>query len=1086
MSLSIFSRPWERHALTTFAFAALTTAGSALAQTTGNGSITGTVTDTSGARIPKARVTVTEASTHLQRSTVTNAEGLYVLPALRLGTYSITAESEGMALTRRNDVVLDADSTRSVDLIVSVGNASDAVTVTAAPPSIENASGALGGLISGIQITELPLNGRNFSQLLTLGTGVSSSQTGLRMGSGQEGNPLLSINGGRQNANAFTFDGVLAMDTGGNRGINLFPPPEAIGEIQVHTSNYTADIGSYGYGQVNVVTRTGGASYHGDVYDVFANDALNAKNFFNTQKPPLKDNNFGYDIGGPIVPGAKSGFGRGLFFFFSQAWDKRSGPELTSFTSPPQSTFTGVVPTVAMRSGDFSAIATPLRNPSTGLPFAGNRITNIDPNALILLNTYIPLPTNTAAAAGSTNWVASPKSRTEWREELARVDVNFGERDSLLLRYAHDSWSQSQAILKPSNHAFTTIGGNFSKPGSNTVVQWTHIFGPHLVNQAIAGYSRNQITQSPNAAAQRPAGLNIPSLFNANVANVIPSLSFGGGYSGIGAQGLTNNTNNVFTYRDDLTYQLGVHTLKAGLNTLRIQKFDRFPYAGQAGTFTFDGSVTGNAIADFLTGRAFSYSEQGTIPNAYLFSNMYEGYLQDTWKVRQNLTVDYGVRDTVYTGAPNGYEKYDRISTFIPSLYVAANAPTVLQSNGALVSGTGEPTNGLITPTNQKGLHYSRALSGLRNNIGPRVGFAYTPGKAGRTAIRGGFGIFYHWDNDNHENGGQNPPFSQSGTAFGVALSSFGNTSATTFPATLNVWDPRKLYATISQYSLTVEQQLPVATTLSISYVGNQGRHLDQTPNINQLQPGQLPASGTNVNYLRPYKGYAAINYDVRSASANYNALQVNLRRRFQHGLSFGVAYTWSRAQVQQVGQSQFFNERGLGSYDRTNILALNYVWQPNYFRNGNFAERMLLANWELSGITNFQSGLPFTASTSTDVARVGNTGQRPNRIGAIAYRPRSVSNYFSASSFTAAAPGTFGTERLGDIRGPGTHLWQMNVAKNIPIERVSLKFEAQFYNIFNHANFNGVGVTYGSAAFGTLNSALDPRNIQFRLKASF
>ncbi len=187
----------------------------------------------------------------------------------------------------------------------------------------------------------------------------------------------------------------------------------------------------------------------------------------------------------------------------------------------------------------------------------------------------------------------------------------------------------------------------------------------------------------------------------------------------------------MFTYRDDLTYQLGTHTLKAGFNALRIQKFDRFPYAGQAGTFTFDGSVTGNAIADFLTGRAFSYAEQGAIPNVYLFSNMYEGYLQDTWKARQNLTIDFGVRDTIYTGAPNGYDKYDKISTFVPSLYVPANAPTILQANGALVSGTGDPTNGLITPTNQKGLDLPRSLSELRNNIGPRVGFAYTPGGPG-------------------------------------------------------------------------------------------------------------------------------------------------------------------------------------------------------------------------------------------------------------------------------------------------------------------------------------------------------------------
>lgn len=1070
-----------------FASAAFLPVTLVCAQTTGTGTITGIVTDANGGRLPGAKVTATNANTHLSRSTTTNAEGLYVLPALRSGNYDILVESPGMSPQRQNNVLLDADATRSVDLTTAVGAANETITVDTAPPAIESSSGALGSLISGTQVTELPLNGRNFTQLLTLGTGVSSSQTGLRMGVGQEGNPLLSINGGRQNANAFTFDGVLAMDTGGNRGVNLFPPPEAISEIQVHTSNYTADIGSYGYGQVNVVSRAGAATFHGDAYDVFANDALNARNYFNTQKPPLHDNNFGYDVGGPIFPHAPGNFRKGLFFFFSQAFDKRSGPELTSFTSPPQSTFTGAVPTVAMRSGDFSAVATAIRNPTTGLPYAGNRITNIDPNALILLNAYIPLPTNTAAPGGSTNWVASPKSRTDWREELARVDLTLGAQDTVFLRYARDHWSQEQAIIRPSGQAFNTIGGTFSKPGSGSVAQWTHIFGPRTINQATVGYSRNQISQIPTSAALLPTGLNIPSLFHANAAGVIPTITFGGGYSGIGVQGLSNNANNVFTYRDDVTMQLGLHTVKTGANLMRIQKFDRYPYQGQAGSFTFDGSQTGNSIADFLVGRAYSYTEQAAVPNVYLFSNMYEGYVQDTWKLRPNLTVDYGVRDTIYTGAPNGYDKYNNISTFIPALYVAANAPTVLQGNGALVIGTGDPTNGLITPTNQKGFHYPRSLSELRNNIGPRVGFAYTPGGAGRTAIRGGYGIFYHWDNDNHESGSQNPPFSTSGTAYSVSLSNFGSTAATRFPPTLNVWDPRKLYATIMQYSLTVEQQFPFATTFSLSYAGNQGRHLDQTPNLNQLQPGQLPTAGTNVNFLRPYRGYAAVNYDVRSASANYNALQVNLRRRFEHGFSFGVAYTWSKAETIQVGQSQFFNERGLTPYDRPHIVTLNYIWAPTFFAQGSFAKRALLNGWELSGISNFQSGLPFTAASSTDVARVGNTGQRPNRTSTpLSYNHRSVTNYFSTVSFTAATSGTFGTERPGDIRGPGIDLWQMNIARNIPIERVSMKFEAQLFNIFNHANFNGVGTTFGSAAFGTLTSALDPRNVQFRLKFSF
>ena len=199
--------------------------------------------------------------------------------------------------------------------------------------------------------------------------GVSSSQTGQRMGLGQEGNPLMSINGGRINSNAFTYDGILAMDTGGNRGLDLFPPTEAIQEVQIHKSNFTADIGSYGYALVNVVTRSGGEHYHGDVYEIFSNDALNARNYFNTVKPPLRDNSFGYDFGGRIFPHADNNFKKGLFFFWSEAWDKRIGPELTSFTAPPQSTFTATTPDTALRSGNFQELSTPIINPATGEPF---------------------------------------------------------------------------------------------------------------------------------------------------------------------------------------------------------------------------------------------------------------------------------------------------------------------------------------------------------------------------------------------------------------------------------------------------------------------------------------------------------------------------------------------------------------------------------------------------------------------------------------------------------------------------------------------------------------------------------------------
>ena len=1057
----------------------------AIAQSSGSGTVSGTITDSSGAVISGAEVAARQTSTGLERSTKTNSDGFYSLPALRAGEYVVRAQAPGFQRIEQQGVVLQSDTTRTVNLQLAVGGASDATTVTTAPPAIETSEGSLNTIITGAQLSELATNGRNFTQFLSLGTGVSSSQTGQRMGVGQEGNPLTSVNGGRINSNAFTYDGILAMDTGGNRGLNLFPPMEAIQEIQVHKSNYTADIGSFGYSQVNVVTRSGGEKYHGDVYEVFSNDALNARNYFNTSKPPLHDSNFGYAFGGRLLPGTKGNFARNIFFFWSQAFDRRSGPELTSFTSAPQSTFTATTPTAAQRAGNFAG-SPAIKNPDTGLPYVGNQITNIDPNAILLLNAYFPLPNSNS----SSNYVISPKSQTSWREELIRVDATLSPRDTITARYAHDAWSQQQAILKPSNQSFATIGGYFAKPGQSSVLQWTHIFSPTLLNQATIGYSRNQITQSPNSSGQRPAGLAIPNLYNANIYNLVPTITISG-FSSIGAQGLTNNTNNVYTWRDDLTKQLHNHSLKAGFNILRIQKFDRFPYGGQAGSFSFTGSATGNALADFLTGHAFSYVEQSNVPNVYLFSNMFEGYVQDDWKITHNLTLNLGVRDTIFKGAPNGYDKYDRISDFVPSLYSAANAPTVT-STGTLVAGTGDPLNGIITPANLKGLDLPRSLTGARNNIGPRLGFAWSPFGASTTSIRGGYGIFYHWDNDNHESLSGNPPFSQSATIYNTTLTGFASGAQTLFPPTLAAFDTRKLYPTVTQYSLTVERQLPGSTVLSVSYVGNSAIHLDQTPNINQSQPNAAVAAGTvNVNTVRPYKGYAAINYDLRSASASYNSVQIDARRSFKSGFLFGAAYTYSRSLGSQVGQNQFVNEKGPTAYDRPQSLTIDYIYDLPFFRGSRSLPADVLGGWEVSGVSTFQGGTPVTATISADRAGVGNTGQRPDITGPVTYQHGNINNYFSTASFTQPALGTFGDLGLNTIRQPGLNSTQFNLAKKATFHIIGdtpviAKFEGEFFNLFNHPAFNGVGTTVGSATFGKINSALDPRNIAFKLKFSY
>ena len=639
---------------------------SSKAQSTGTGTITGTITDASGAVVPGAQITATQTTTGVARATNTDAQGFYTLTFLPIGDYEITVSQAGFATLDRKGIVLNADSTVALNLTLRVGAATETVTVTGAPPALNTEKGDVGTLVSGVQVQELALNGRNFTQLLSLGPGVSSQQTGLRMGVGQEGNPLMSVNGGRINSTEYTYDGTLAMDTGGNRGLDLFPPMEAIQEVQIHKSNYSADTGSFGYGQVNVVTRAGGREYHGALYEINGNAVFDARNFFAASVSPFNQNMFGYTIGGPVFPSTHDSKHEKAFFFWSESWNRRIGPQLVSFTAPPQSVFTAQTPTATQRSGNFGSST--ITDPTTKQPFQSNTIPSgrIDSNASLLLQTYYPLPD----ASGAPNFVTSTRAATNWREELARVDLRFTDRVSLMARYAQDSWNQNQSILKPSGAAFPTIPGVIAKPGKNLVLELTNIFTPTTVNQFTFGFSRNGITNYPTSAARRPSALTIPSIFGSNVADVIPTINITG-YGTIGANASVNNTNNVYEYRDDLSHQVSNHSLKAGFEALRIQKFDRYIYTNHQGTFTFNGTATGNPLADFLLGDAFEYTEQSFIPNPYLFASDYEFYVQDDWKVRPNLTLNIGLRDEIMAGAPNGRSKYNTISDFIPSLRIA-------------------------------------------------------------------------------------------------------------------------------------------------------------------------------------------------------------------------------------------------------------------------------------------------------------------------------------------------------------------------------------------------------------------------------
>jgi hypothetical protein len=913
---------------------------------------------------------------------------------------------------------------------------------------------------------------------------VASTQTGRRMGVGQEGNPLMSVNGGRVNSTKFTYDGILAMDTGGNRGLNLFPPMDAIAEVQVKTSNFAASEGSFGYGLVNVTTKSGGAAFHGDLYEVFGNTNLNARNFFDSRRAKFQQNMFGVTLGGPIyIPGHYNVDKNKTFFFISEGWNRRQGPQLVNYTNPPQSTFTATTLTAAQRQGIFTGA---IKIPGTSNNFPNNTIpaSQIDPNAAALLNLFYPLPNST----GSTNYVISPNTASRWHEDLARLDQQISSNVLLTLRYAHDQWYENEAIYAPSNASFPTQPGFLGKPGYNAIARLLWSINPTTTNVFTAGFSRNQIISYPTGAAASRAGINIPEALPGNLFNAPPDITITG-FSDIGVGSPNPNFNNIFEWKDDLTHVAGKHTIQAGFDIVRLQKFD-YGAVNTQGAFTFNGNFTGNAAADFLLGNAFSYTESSSAPNGYFFSNSYELYAQDDWKVTPNLTLNLGLRWTMFKGAPIGYEKYNNIAGFAPQLYQAVQAPQLL-SNGQIVPGTGNPLNGIFTPTNLQGLDLPRALVRSHYNMpGPRFGFAWSPGGNSKIVIRGGYGIFYHWDNTNQENLRTNPPFTTSVSIFNTFLSNPAGGTARIFPPNLQAFDANYLYPSVQQWSFGVQRQLPGEMLLSVAYAGNHAVHLDQQPNLNQPQPNLAVAQGTvNINTARPYLGYGNITYDERNASASYNALQTSLGRRMSSGLFLQASYSWSKSIVFNAGLNPFVqpNEEGLNSYDQPHNFTFSYVYDFPTLQSGGAFVHAVLNGWETSGNATFSSGFPLTVTISGDRAGTGSGSQRPNVVGALNITGN-VFGYFNTSAFALPALGTFGNEGSNVLRGPGiANSVNLNFLRNIAFgERARLRIGAECFNIFNHANFSAVGTVFGSATFGNLTAALDPRQIQLSAKLVF
>ncbi len=1067
------------------------------AQDTG-GSISGRVVDSTGAAVPRVEVVATHVETGALRKTTSSAEGEYAFPNLPIGPYQLSASHPGFKKLTRTGIELHVSEHLGVDLTIEVGELAQEVLVTAAAEQIQTESSEEGSLISGEQVRELQLNGRSMMTLLELIPGVSSNMPDR---ADPNTGPDLSINGARSSASNFNIDGGNNADViVGSSSLNTFTSVETVAEFTVLTSTFSAEYGRAGFSQVNVVTKSGTKRFHGSVYEFFRNDALDATDYFSHQVLPLKLNNFGYTIGGPmLLPGYNRDRKKTFFFFFAQEFNR---------ISMRQEAVNTTVPTAAERSGDFSA-SPALTDPRGGGKIPGNQIPRdlMDANALKLL-TLFPLPN--FRGPGAINYTSAAPSKQNWHEEMIRLDHNFSPQLKVYARYVQDgAFVRNPYGGSGTTGASTKFPGiaetQSDRPGRNLVVNLSNVVRPTLLNQFNFTWARRFFDMhSASPLADRKAlGLNIPELFPENDGNVVPSISMTS-YAGLSVPRRGHKELFTLEFSDNLTKIAGRHIVKTGAIYAYGGNLEQPFSPNTTGSFSFTTAFTGNAVANFLLGLPLTYSEvEKTVWSDARFG-MLEAFVQDDFKARPNLTLNIGVRYSAYL---HPYDRYNVLSNFLPARWNPAKAPAINPSNGQLLGG-GDSLNGVVIAGNDSPWG-RRVTNNNANLIGPRFGFAWSPLEARKLAIRGGYGIAYTRPliGTFINNAFDNPPFQHSVTLQRPAMSDLGAgvEQPAVNPVNLTALPNPLLAPMVQQWSFDVQQEVAKNAIVKVSYVGSHVVHLQRPLAINNAEPGAAAAAKVNVNYVRPYRGWGSITERESSGSSLYHSLQVSVNRRMARSFSAGLAYTFAKSI--DDGSSERGSgdlppdshntraERAPSDFDRTHVLTSSFIWNVPRLARGR-ALGAFVNGWQWNGIVRMWSGRPLDVTLSTDVAGIGATqNQRPNVI-ADTRGGRTVEEWFNRTAFARPATGTFGNMGRNGIRGSGVNKWDLSLFKNFAVgERCRVQFRAEMFNAFNHPSFTTVGTALNTTAsgvnpnvnnFAVVTGTRDARVIQFALKVLF
>lgn len=1113
------------------------------------GTFTGTVTDTTGAVIPHATITITLNGGGESRVVETDGQGNFTATNLPAGTYTVNVSAANFESFSDKGVVLNVAQKRAVNAQLKAGSTTQTVVVQDNPVAIDTDSSAQAGTVSGTQLRELELINRNFQTLVTLQPGVVNllgDEPGFGLGSVSS----ISVNGARTTANNWSVDGADINDSGSNGTLLNIPSVDAIQEFTLERSSYDASFGRSGGGQVVVATRSGTSAFHGSAYEFVRTADTNANTYFNNlsdlPRAPDHYNNFGFTVGGPIfIPKVYNADRKKTFVFWSEEWRKITAPasddvpaatpaELAgTFATTPNNYATTAAAVGAGCVGPYVALTA-----TTGYSTANSSC--YSSNAQVYLSQIVSkfAANYTAVTNGFTygDNISSYSTLNNFRQDLVRVDHYFNDKLHFYARGMRDDVPENlpTGLWGGANYP-GVVNVAINAPGNNVVGNLTWTISPKMVNEVEFAYSQGTIAGALSGQANSASLLSslTNKLANPDPYGRIPSASILDNSVTVVAQGSApyferNLDRNIF---DNFSLTLRNHTLRFGITAQQMLKTEDASEGNPSFNF--------NTWGDFLLGNAAQYSQasRDVVPDLHFWNT--EAFVQDDWKVSRKLNVDIGLR---WSRFPSPGDVKNTLNNFDPLAYKSTDAPT-LDGSGNFVAGQAFTpatyANGLIFPsgaacTQAQAISSQVTCSPFGStvnpnnnwNFGPRVGFAWTPYSSGKTVLRGGFGVFYDrtlngiWE----QNAFGDPPLVQTTT---IVNTTFDNPVGAGSAAPPNL-GPNGLTTTgnpvfkvpsYADFNLSLQQQIDPSTTFELAYVGSISRHMLGELDLNMpTLTTRFNNPDAPLNNIRNYLGYSDFHTRLPIFTANYNSMQVSLNHRTTRDLSLGIAYTWSKNLTDQYndrGTSNTYSwdpkmDYGASGLNEPNIFVANFVYKEPFFREQHGLAGHALGGWELSGITTFESGLSFNvyqypdpfgcvADTTTANGCAANTFPgglgiygpdydilaRPDQTSSLKL-PKTQKQWFDTSVFTTAQ-GHFGDGGIGNILSPGFEKVDLGLMKNFRFtEGSSLQLRAEAFNVFNHTNFDGIDNGLGDGTFGQATGTHEPRIMQFSGKFYF